>query len=74
MKAAMSDLRAILARLGLSHSGAARLIGRDPRQGRRWVAKPNDHIANIFRLTEELNKATGEPVADILRRMYGGEG
>ncbi|MCB1281868.1 MAG: hypothetical protein KDB18_10135 [Salinibacterium sp.] len=70
----MPDLRATLARLGLSHSGAARLIGRDPRQGRRWVAKPNDHIANVFRLTEELSAATGEPPADILRRMYGGEG
>ena len=49
-------------------------MGRNERQARRWVAKPNDHIANVFRLTEELSAATGEPAADILRRMYGGEG
>ena len=73
----MTDLRAIIERIpGLSQRGSAKRMGLNERQPRRWVEseKPNKHIVAVFLLVEELSAATGEPAADILRRMYGGEG
>jgi DNA-binding transcriptional regulator YiaG len=54
------DLKDMLARLGFSQSGAARILGVDSRTVRRWIAGDRDIPAPavvFFRLLDEFPDA-----------------
>lgn len=53
-----NQFRAALKRLGLSQAGAARLVGADPRTGRRWALD---------------ERAIPECVAILLRLLIAGK-
>ncbi len=68
----MPDLRATLARLGLSQTGAAALLGRNPRKVREWCKDgPPRDIEPVLAAAEEIAALTGEAVASVLGRLYG---
>jgi DNA-binding transcriptional regulator YiaG len=45
-----AELRALLARAGLTQSGTARLMGTDPRTLRRWIADEREIPKTAVRL------------------------
>lgn len=52
-----TDLRASLARLGLTQTGAARLVGVSPREMRRWIAGDRaipETVARLMHLAEDV--------------------
>jgi hypothetical protein len=54
MPGAASNLRATLADLGLTQTGAARLLGVDPRTMRRWIAGEVATPQPVLRLLDLL--------------------
>jgi DNA-binding transcriptional regulator YiaG len=53
------DLRAVLGRLSLSQTGAARLLGVDPRTMRRWVLGEREIPEVVVRLLRLLEHVPG---------------
>ncbi len=54
-----TDLRETLARLGLSQTGAARLLGVDARTMRRWLAGEREMPQPAIRLLDLLEHVPG---------------
>jgi hypothetical protein len=57
-----TDLRSVLGRLGVSHSGAARLLGVDYRTMRRWLSgelEMPETVVRLLALLERYPEAVG---------------
>lgn len=67
----MPELRKLLESLELSQRGLARLMGRNERRVREWIAEePPPDVVPVLKATAEIQNHTGETAPKILERLY----